>query len=221
MFPIYRYVEALEEQVAEMRSLLDKYRKLYPGSESSGRIHSDTPIGTTFTAARSLSPPSSTEPGGSPSSNSFIPTAVAAQQGLPIGSIGSPALTDDELQFEPSDDEVEFRKAMIRPFQRSPLFPGEDSFQGKSSSMMFIRAALDTKREYFEGGQAEYLRGLKDGGKEVADGFSQIAIGGDEEKEKRRETDADALGWRPMSAEAWSDYPVCDVAYVPIFSDKF
>ncbi|KAI0092329.1 fungal-specific transcription factor domain-containing protein [Irpex rosettiformis] len=204
------YVESLEEQVTEMRSLLDKYRRLYPGSESSGRLNSLTTAGASFTVDRSMSPQSAPEleTTGSPYSLTSTISAQSAQRGLPLSSIASPALTDDEPDFEPSDNEVEFRERMIKPFYRSPLFPGKDSFQGKSSTMMFMRAALNTKLEYIGAGQPEYLQGLKDGGKAVADGFSQISINADEGKGKGREKEAEALlGWRTLSNATWTDHP--------------
>ncbi len=194
-----------------MRSLLDKYRQLYPGMEASGRISRTTALGSSSIPARSSSPHSPQESAPIESPYSLASTS-SAHQTFPIASVPSPILTDNEPEFDPSDDELQTREAMIRPFERSPLFPGKDSFHGKSSSMMFLVAAMDTKREYIEGEQAEYKHSLGDGGQAVADGFSQIALNISESKGKQREKSSEeGIGLRPTLLAAWTDHPVCCV----------
>ncbi|KAI0790297.1 hypothetical protein BC629DRAFT_1593395 [Irpex lacteus] len=100
------YVESLEEQVSSMRSLLDKYRQLYPGMEASGRISRTTALGSSSIPARSSSPHSPQESAPIESPYSLASTS-SAHQTFPIASVPSPILTDNEPEFDPSDDELQ------------------------------------------------------------------------------------------------------------------
>lgn len=133
------YLESLEMQMSEMRTLLNKYRQLYPDAELSddlNRIVSGTsPFAESSSATNSPQPPAS--------------TPTFAQVAPAMMSPFSPATTIES--FDPSDDENTARKNIVQAFDTMSLYSAHDHYLGKSSSMMFLQAALESKQEYVTG----------------------------------------------------------------------
>lgn len=172
-----------------MKSLLAQYRQLYPGGVSGVcQENNSSKLTYSATAASQSSP---------------------TRQILTLSSMPTPTLTDSEPEFEPSEDEMSMRKVLSMPLDRTALFPGKDSFHGKSSSMAFVHAALHSKREYIFGGESGQDGNTASG---IADDKLTVdrsrTVGKDRaQKQPTAIWPADAK-WRPTTLDAWRDHSV-------------
>jgi hypothetical protein len=132
--------------MSEMRTLLNKYRQLYPDAELSEDLNRIVSGASPFPEAASItnSPRPSASTAAFPSSASSIVS--------PLSPASTIDLNDPEPEFDPSDDEISARKNLAQMFDNMHLYTGHDNFLGKSSSMMFLQAALESKQEYFVSG---------------------------------------------------------------------
>ncbi|KAI0092322.1 fungal-specific transcription factor domain-containing protein [Irpex rosettiformis] len=201
------YVASLEGQLAELQSLLAQYRRIYPNSESAARISQAIFHPTAIDTIQDTLAPSSFE-GCEASGSAHKPLSTPSVKSIyPLSPIPTPTLTDEEPEFDPSEDEVSTSKIMMARFARSPLFHGTNSYQGKSSSMMMIRAALDSKREYVE--ERKTANQLVDFGSERRDEIPHAD--GTTERGKERAGCTKRINgplWHPDTrVDAWSDHP--------------
>ncbi|KAI0339080.1 hypothetical protein BDW22DRAFT_1431991 [Trametopsis cervina] len=184
------YLESLETQMAEMRTLLNKYRQLYPDVE-----HSDDPNCSISRA--SPFPDISTTP-----SSSLPPTSTPALTPASIPMSPSAAeLNDQEPELDPSDDEISTRRSLARNFENLVVTPQHEDYLGKSSSMMLLQAALETREQYVAGGSAGT-------GAEKQDSETSF----DTDKGKAKATDSDDMppGTRISMSERvefWEEHP--------------
>lgn len=164
-------MEALEIQVAEMRSLLAKYRQLYPDGEKSGRLDRIPTLGTNFAPttadADQVSPSSIAESRAASSSSTPSPHLPIHRPYISVSPVPTPALTDEDPDCDLSDDEVTVRRALVLPFTRMTLKYDEENFQGKASSMMFVKAALHSKQRSLDASNQDIH--TPEGGDDVGD----------------------------------------------------
>ena len=134
-----RYLESLETQMSEMRTLLNKYRALYPDAELSDDLNRIVSGSSPFAEPASA--------GGSPRpSSSQAPPSIMS----PLSPVSAMDSNDAEPEFDPSDDEITARNNLAKNFDNLSIH--QDNFLGKSSSMMFLQAALESKQDYVTGG---------------------------------------------------------------------
>lgn len=115
----------------------------------------------------------------------------------PISPTSVSELNDQEPELDPSDDEVSTRKTLAQSFEDLEIYPTQEPFLGKSSSMMFLQAALDIKQEYVVSGpaskqEADASQTDREDSPKTAGGSSQDRKG----KGKER-ADEDGPGSRP------------------------
>lgn len=84
-------------------------------------------------------------------STPMLPPTGPSMTMSPITPTSVPDLVEQEPELDPSDDEVSTRKTLAQSFEDLEIYPTQEHFLGKSSSMMFLQAALDIKREYVVG----------------------------------------------------------------------
>ncbi len=125
--------------MSEMRTLLNKYRALYPDAELSDDLNrivtGSSPFAEPSSASGSPRPPASQPP-----------SSIMS----PLSPVTAMYMNDFEPEFDPSDDEISARNNLAKNFEN--LHIHHESFLGKSSSMMFLQAALESKQEYVVGG---------------------------------------------------------------------
>ncbi|KZT00948.1 uncharacterized protein LAESUDRAFT_731789 [Laetiporus sulphureus 93-53] len=122
------YVESLETRLEKMEKLLNK---LCPDADFSKELggHFDK---AAWLAERDDRAGRST-----------------AAQGVQVVSSATPhAQPTDPDELEPSDDEVMAHYTLVQSLRRMRINPNALRFFGKSSSIMFVRTAMDLKREY-------------------------------------------------------------------------
>ncbi|KAL1945623.1 hypothetical protein VTO73DRAFT_1625 [Trametes versicolor] len=128
--PTKSYVEILESRLQKMEELVDK---LQPRTRTSPRE---------ATATR-----------GGISSLSFLDSTTqsspAAAVAPPVFNAPSPADSDD---LDSSDDEMESWNKLLHSFRKVSLRPDTQRYHGKSSSMLLLQTAVDTKYEYTSAG---------------------------------------------------------------------
>ena len=79
-----------------------------------------------------------------PLSSSSGAGAGAGGGATPSGGAGGP----DGDDLDPSDDEIIAQRNIVQSLQKMSVNPSSMRYHGKSSSLLFIQAAMDLKHEY-------------------------------------------------------------------------
>ncbi|KAI0688002.1 fungal-specific transcription factor domain-containing protein [Cytidiella melzeri] len=210
------YVKSLEEQLVETRALLAKYRQLYPNGDPSGLFERAASLGTDAAPTGTTNPFTTNETELSDTPHTSTSTLSSfIQPPSPLPPVPTPTLEEHEPDFDPSDDEVSTHKELIQPLERMTLYHNKNSFQGKSSSMMFIQAALDTRRELVFDGAPIPCRQLNTsitpsyGGEGEAgeNGHNLEEVGDSNGKAKEKDRSLhESLTFQPKRVEYWTEH---------------
>ncbi|KZT07889.1 uncharacterized protein LAESUDRAFT_724354 [Laetiporus sulphureus 93-53] len=140
--PSKEYVEGLENRLDHMEKLL---RKFCPDLDLSKELDGRPDNASCFTDRGADSTGRSTAARGA----QVVTQAVVPPPPDAISNSTEP----DEL--EPSDDETVAHRTLIESFSRMRMDPTAPWYFGKSSNLMFLRNAVDLKREYSGNGKEE------------------------------------------------------------------
>ncbi|KAI0692333.1 fungal-specific transcription factor domain-containing protein [Cytidiella melzeri] len=145
--PDLGYLESLETQMSEMRTLLNKYRQLYPDAELSDDLNRIVSGASPFAETASGTGPASRRPSTSTPTPSMM-SPLSPPMAVDLN------LTNGDAEFDLSDDEISAHNNLSKSFQNLSLYKNHHTFQGKSSSMMLVQAALESKQDYVVGAPA-------------------------------------------------------------------
>ncbi|KAI0092310.1 fungal-specific transcription factor domain-containing protein [Irpex rosettiformis] len=172
------YLESLETQMSEMRTLLNKYRALYPDAELSDDLNRIVSGSSPFAEQSSAN--------GSPRPSAQPPSSIMS----PLSPVTTIDMNDAEPELDPSDDEIKARNNLAKSFETLSIH--HDNFLGKSSSMMFLQAALESKQDYVAGPANKSLQVDASGS-----GLSSLPglelASSDKEKRKRKELEGSEI----------------------------
>ncbi|EJF59336.1 hypothetical protein DICSQDRAFT_65175 [Dichomitus squalens LYAD-421 SS1] len=135
IFLILFYVDKVEGRMQRLEQLL---KKLSPGIDITKELDStlsDNEGGSSASVGASTRSDTSTLRTGKPSTSTTLSPPIAASPSIP-------AVSDD---LDPSDDESELQKNIVDGFNRLSIDPVTYRYHGKSSGLVFVRAAKHLK----------------------------------------------------------------------------